>query len=58
MGRAYISGPRTECLSVYQWSVPEKEAWWLMKYFFKNSAKVRFVLAILENSSFIANELP
>ena len=54
-----ISAPRTEGLSVYQWSVPEKkQAWLLRKWLFKFFPELRFVLEILEHLKVIANELP
>ena len=47
-----ISAPRTESLSVSQWSIPEKkQAGWLKKCLCKYSTKVsKFVLEILEKS--------
>ena len=57
MSRVYVSAPRKEGLSAYQWSVPEKQqARWLRKCLFKYSTEVRFVLEILENSKVIASE--
>ena len=59
VGRVYISAPRKEGLSVYQWSLSEKNkhvGWG--NAFFKYSTEVWYVLEILENSKFIANELP
>ena len=55
-----ISGPRTEGLSVYQWSVPEKkQVGWLRKCLCKYSTEVsRFVLEILEKSKVIAIVIP
>ena len=57
-----VSTPRTEGLSVYQWSVPEKKTSmvvdWLIKCLFKYSTEITFVLEILENSKIIASELP
>ena len=51
-----ISLPRTQGISVYQWSVPEKKnhAGWLRKYLSKYSTEVsRLILEILENSNVI-----
>ena len=55
-----MSAPRTEGLSVYQWSVPkEKQAGWLRKCLRKCSTEVfRFVLEILEKSKIIASVIP
>ena len=51
-----ISTPRTEGLSVCQWSVPEKKAGWFRKCLCKYSTEVpRFVLKILEESKVIAS---
>ena len=60
MGRVYISAPRTEGPSVYQWAAPEKKkkAGWLRKCLLKYSTEVRFILEILENSKVIASEFP
>ena len=53
-----ISAPKTEGLSAYQWSFPEKrQEGCLIKYFCKYSTIVsRFVLEILEKSKVIGSE--
>ena len=55
-----ISVPRVEGISVYQWSVPEKnQARWLRKCLCKYFTEVsRFVLEILEKSKVIASVIP
>ena len=60
MIRVYILRPKTEGLSVCQWSVLEKKkhAWWLIKCLFKYSTEVSFVLETPEKSKVIASELP
>ena len=51
---------RIEGLSVYQWSVPEKEqARWLRKCLCKYSPEVSsFILDILEKSKFFVSVIP
>ena len=55
-----ILAPRKRGLSVYQWSVPEKEqAGWLRKCLCKYFIDVsRLVLEIPEKSKFIASVIP
>ena len=55
---ASVSTPRTEGLSVYQWSVPEKKTSMVVDWLIKYSTEITFVLEILENSKIIASELP
>ena len=55
-----ISAPRTEGLSAYYWSGPEKkQAGWLRKCLCKYSTEVsRFVLEILEKAKFVTRVIP